>query len=94
MYAEIHVAVVSPTLYARIEPTCDLVVQRYAPNPHQWCDLVFYRDSDATQFYARRCACIRWRLRARPSRVTLNCFNWRVKWLPSLTTMEVRDGGE
>jgi hypothetical protein len=93
MGTDMQVSARSHVVYVRIEPTCDPIVQRYAPKPNQWCDLAFYRDATATQFYARRCSCLRWRLRARPSRVMLNCFNWSVRWLPSVAA-EVRDGDE
>ena len=82
------------TIFARREPTCDAIVRQYATNLHDWCDLVFYCDAAATQFYARRCVCLRRRLRTQPSRVMLNCFNWPVTWLPALTTLEVSDGDE
>ncbi len=68
------------TIFARIEPTCDAIVQRYAEQPDRWCDIVFYRDANATQPYARSCArlCVRQR---QAQVVTLNCFSWRVVWL-------------
>ena len=94
MAANLSLPMTALTMFARIEPTCDAIVKRYASNPDHWYDIAYYRDAAATQFYARRCACLRRRQRTQPSRVMLNCFNWPVTWLPALTTLEVSDGDE
>ena len=81
-------------VFARIEPICDDIVLRYAEQPERWCDIVFYRDCSATQFYARRSPCLRWQQRHHPNRVMLNSYCWPVAWLPPLMQTEVSDGDD
>lgn len=81
---------VMPALYARIEPTVDALLHRYAVQLDQWCDIVFYHDAEATQVYARRCGCLRRSQRAQPHAITLNCVRRPLLWLPELARTEVR----
>ena len=89
MIANANLPVATFSLYARIEPTCDAIVQRYAEQPERWCDIAYYRDADAAQPYARRCACLRARQQQQASVAMLNCFVWHLIWLGD--AMEVRD---
>lgn len=68
-------------IFARREPTIDSVAVAHGMKDK--CDVVFYRDAEATQKIAR------WTWHQSPPRrgraeVTLNCWTWALAWLPDV----------
>lgn len=68
-----------PVVYARREPTTDAMVQCEGMR-----DVVYYRDAECTQFYAREPWYYRYKPTRRNKHVTLNCYLYRLIWMEDL----------
>ncbi|MFK4131917.1 hypothetical protein ACI2KR_06435 [Pseudomonas luteola] len=69
-------------VYARLEPTSDYLAEALGLKGKR--DVVIYRDEQATDILAR----FKWDNDSRPKKnskkVTLDCNEWRLFWLPDL----------
>lgn len=72
-------------LYLRREPTTDSELKRCAPKARRFDVVAYASRADAAKRKAK--ACWSW-YQSKPTkrrrRVTLNCWQWRVVWLPDL----------